>query len=44
MPVGEVPVPVGFQNSASTFDLLLYAARSYSLMRPPRTVRRSIRS
>jgi DNA-directed RNA polymerase specialized sigma24 family protein len=36
--------PVGFQNSALTFDLLLYAARSYSLMRPPRTARRLIRS
>ena len=35
---------MGFQNSASTLDLLLYAARSYSLMRPPRTGRRLIRS
>jgi hypothetical protein len=34
---------VGFQNSALTLDLLLYAARSYSLMRPPRTARRLIR-
>jgi len=31
--------PVGFQNSASTLDLVLYAARSYSLMRPTRTAR-----
>ena len=35
---------VGFQNSALTLDLVVYAARSYSLMRPPRTARRLIRS
>jgi hypothetical protein len=34
---------VGFQNSATALDLALYAARSYSLMRPPRTGRRWIR-
>ena len=36
--------PVGFRNSAIGPDLGFYAARSYSLMRPPRTVRRLIRS
>jgi hypothetical protein len=36
--------PVGFQNSATRADLGFYAARSYSLMRPPRTGRRLIRS
>ena len=36
--------PVGFQNSATGPDLGFYAARSYSLMRPPRTGRRWIRS
>ena len=35
---------VGFQNSATNPDLGVYAARSYSLMRPPRTGRRWIRS
>ena len=35
---------VGFQNSATAPDLALYAARSYSLIRPPRTGRRLIRS
>jgi hypothetical protein len=35
---------VGFQNSATGLDLGVYAARSYSLMRPPRTGRRLIRS
>jgi hypothetical protein len=35
--------PVGFQNSATGPGLVFYAARSYSLMRPPRTGRRSIR-
>lgn len=34
----------GFQNSAAGLDLGFYAARSYSLMRPPRTGRRLIRS
>jgi hypothetical protein len=36
--------PVGFQNSATGLDLGFYAVRSYSLMRPPRTGRRLIRS
>jgi hypothetical protein len=36
--------PVGFQNSATGLDLGVYAAGSYSLMRPPRTARRLIRS
>jgi hypothetical protein len=36
--------PVGFQNSAIGLDLGFYAARSYSLMRPPRMGRRLIRS
>ena len=35
--------PVGFQNSAAGPGLAFYAARSYSLMRPPRTGRRRIR-
>ncbi len=35
---------VGFQNSATVFDQAFYAARSYSLMRPPRTGWRLIRS
>jgi hypothetical protein len=35
---------VGFQNLATGPDLGFYAARSYSLMRPPRTGRRLIRS
>jgi len=34
---------VGFQNSATSPDLGSYAARLYSLMRPPRTGRRLIR-
>ena len=34
--------PVGFQNSATGVDLGFSAARSYSLMRPPRTGRRWI--
>ena len=34
---------VGFQNSATGPDLDFYVARSYSLMRPPRTGRRWIR-
>jgi hypothetical protein len=34
--------PVGFQNSATSHDPGFYAARSYSLMRPPRTGRRLI--
>ena len=36
--------PVGFQNSATGIDLGFYVARSYSLMKPPRTGRRLIRS
>ena len=36
--------PAGFQKSAIGPDLGLYAVRSYSLMRPPRTGRRLIRS
>jgi hypothetical protein len=35
--------PVGFQNSATGLDLRFYAARWYSLRRPPRTGRRLIR-
>ena len=35
--------PVRFQNSATGLDLGFYAARSYSLKRPPRTGRRLIR-
>src|SRR5258708_24607749 len=35
--------PVGFQNSATRLDLGFYAARSYSLRRPPRTGLRLIR-
>jgi hypothetical protein len=35
--------PAGFQNSAMSLDLVFYAARSYSLMRPPRMGRRLIR-
>ncbi len=35
---------VGFQNSATCPGLGFYAARSYSLMRPPRTSRHLIRS
>ncbi len=35
--------PVGFQNSATGPGLGFYAARSYSLMRPPRTGRRWMR-
>ena len=37
--------PAGFQNSAMSLDLVFYAARSYSLMRParPRMGRRWVR-
>ena len=35
---------VGFHNSATGLDLGFYAARLYSLRRPPRTGRRWIRS
>jgi len=34
---GNAMRPVGFQNSAISLDLGFYAARSYSLMRPPRS-------
>src|ERR1035438_5930593 len=34
---------VGFQSPATRLDLVFYAARSYSLMRPPGTGRRLIR-
>jgi hypothetical protein len=36
-------VAVGFRNSATGLDLGFYAARSYSLRRPPRTGLRLIR-
>jgi hypothetical protein len=36
--------PVGCQNCVIGLDLVFHAARSYSLMRPPRTARRWIRS
>ncbi|MET8626349.1 hypothetical protein ABZW30_21780 [Kitasatospora sp. NPDC004669] len=36
--------PVGFQNSAAGADQPFYAVISYSLMRPPSTGRRLIRS
>jgi hypothetical protein len=41
---GVDALPVGFQNSATAPDLAFCAARSYSLIRPPRTCRRLIRS
>ena len=41
---GLCGLPVGFQNSATSLDLGFYAAHSYSLMRPPRTGRRLMRS
>ncbi len=41
---GNVHEPAGCQNSAAAPDLVFYATRSYSLMRPPRTGRRLIRS
>jgi hypothetical protein len=37
-------VPVGFQKSATCAEQRFHAARSYSLIRPPRTGRRLIRS
>ena len=40
---GARSLPVGFQNSATASDLVFYAARAYSLMRPPRTGQRLIR-
>ena len=39
----DAHAPVGFQNSATGPDLRSYAARSYSLMRPPRMGRRLVR-
>src|SRR5215467_9775958 len=41
---GAAPAPVGFLNPATGVELGFHAARSYSLMRPPRTSRRLIRS
>jgi alkanesulfonate monooxygenase SsuD/methylene tetrahydromethanopterin reductase-like flavin-dependent oxidoreductase (luciferase family) len=41
---GGGPRLAGFLNSATGDDLGFHAARSYSLMRPPRTARRLIRS
>jgi hypothetical protein len=40
----DLRAPVGFQNSATGPGLGFYAVRSHSLMRPPRTGRRLIRS
>ena len=40
---GLALLPAGFKNSATCPDLGLYAARSYSLMRPPRRGWRWIR-
>jgi hypothetical protein len=37
-------MPVGFQKSASCVEQRFHAARSYSLIRPPRTGRRVMRS
>ncbi len=42
--VQELAPAAGFQNSVADPDLAFYAARSYSLMRPPTTDRRLIRS
>ena len=41
-PVQQLSPAVGFLNSAVGVELVFYAARSYSLMRPPRTGRRLI--
>ena len=43
---GEQPqdAPAGSQKSTTSPDLGIYAVRSYSLRRPPRTGRRLIRS
>jgi magnesium-transporting ATPase (P-type) len=41
-PTGLAGRSCGFQNSATTLDLGIYAAGSYSLRRPPRTARRLI--
>jgi DNA-directed RNA polymerase specialized sigma24 family protein len=41
--IRPAPDPVGFQNLAACVDLLFQAARSYSLIIPPRTGRRLIR-
>jgi hypothetical protein len=40
----DVLAPAGFQNSATGLELGVYAARSYSLIRPPGTGWRLIRS
>jgi hypothetical protein len=40
----SVFIPAGFQNRASGDDLRVHAARSYSLISPPRTGRRLTRS
>ena len=42
--LGGKKVPVGCQNSVTDLDLVFYAAWWYSLMRPPKTGRRLIRS
>ncbi|MGW5642813.1 transposase family protein [Saccharopolyspora sp. NPDC003752] len=42
--LGVAPAPVGFQNWASGADLRFHAAGSYSLIKPPRTDVRLIRS
>jgi hypothetical protein len=42
-PLSDLVTPVGFRNSAIGSDLDFYAARWYSLTRPPRTGRRWIR-
>jgi hypothetical protein len=43
-PRGSPRPRAGFHNSTTVLDLGFYAVRSYSLMRPPRTGRRLIRS
>jgi hypothetical protein len=42
--VGAGRRPVGFQKSVAHAEQQLYAARSYSLIKPPRTGRHLIRS
>ena len=37
-------MPVGYGNAVTASELGIYAARSYSLIKPPRTARRLIRS
>jgi len=41
--ISIIKTPVGFQNPVTAADLLVYAARSYSLIKPPRMGRRLIR-